>query len=218
VLPALLLAGALFDGFRRLSFVSLAARARARGARALGRAPHRVLRIGAAFVLGDYASGLDLGPPRAPGSAPRSRRAASQATLCAASARLSPIAASPAHPSDWITPRGLAFVREHVRGNVLNAYHLGGVLIYFGYPQLRRVDRLARRPVPVRLLPRAPRRALRRPRRDARVREPPRDRSHRGRAPDLRPALRGPRVRARGFALVYADELTLPCVAREAGS
>ena len=28
-------------------------------------------------------------------------------------------------------------MREHVRGNVLNSYHLGGVLIYFAYPQLR---------------------------------------------------------------------------------
>jgi hypothetical protein len=39
-------------------------------------------------------------------------------------------------PSDYITAAGLEYVREHVRGNVLNSYHLGAVLTYFGYPQL----------------------------------------------------------------------------------
>ena len=28
-------------------------------------------------------------------------------------------------------------MREHVRGNVLNSYPLGGVLTYFAFPQLR---------------------------------------------------------------------------------
>jgi hypothetical protein len=137
VLPALLLAGAIFDGFRRLSFVSLLL-APALAALALSAERHIAFYgIGAAFVLGDYASGLALG---------RRARTALGAALAVGLLAANAFAASAigfadrsltAHPSDWITPRGLAFVREHVRGNVLNSYHLGGVLIYFGYPQLR---------------------------------------------------------------------------------
>ena len=135
--PAILLAGAIFDGGRRMSFVSILLAA-ALAALALSAERHiAFFGIGAAFALGDYASGL------APG---RRVRTAIAAALAVALIGANAFAAAAlgfgdrsltAHPSDGITPRGLAFVREHVRGNVLNSYHLGGALIYFGYPQLR---------------------------------------------------------------------------------
>jgi len=135
--PAILLAGAILDGGRRMSFVSMLLAA-ALAALALSAERHiAFFGIGAAFALGDYASGL------APG---RRVRTAIAAALAVALIGANAFAAAAlgfgdrsltAHPSDGITPRGLAFVREHVRGNVLNSYHLGGALIYFGYPQLR---------------------------------------------------------------------------------
>jgi hypothetical protein len=42
----------------------------------------------------------------------------------------------PTLPPD-VTSRGLEFINRHVKGNVLNSYSLGGLLIYFTYPQIR---------------------------------------------------------------------------------
>jgi hypothetical protein len=41
------------------------------------------------------------------------------------------------HPSRYITRDGLDWIRRNVRGNVLNRWMLGGVLIYHAWPQVR---------------------------------------------------------------------------------
>jgi hypothetical protein len=137
LVPAILVIGAIAGGYRRMSFVSMLI-AIAFSALAVSAERHiTFFGIAAAFVLGDYASGLTLG---------RRSRAVLAAALPVALLGANAFAATElgfadrsltAHPSDWITPRGLSFVRENVRGNVLNSYHLGGALIYFAYPQLR---------------------------------------------------------------------------------
>jgi len=138
VLPAFLAAAAaVLIGFRRLSFVSLLVGG-SLAALALSAIRHiPFFGIGAAFVLGDFAAGLDPGR--------RARRAVG-ASLVAALLVVNVYAATSLglenrslaqHPSPFITRRGLAFIRDHVQGNVLNLWDLGGLLIYFTYPQIR---------------------------------------------------------------------------------
>jgi len=41
------------------------------------------------------------------------------------------------NPSLYVTPRAIQFIRRNLRGNVLNDWSVGGLLIYFAYPQVR---------------------------------------------------------------------------------
>jgi hypothetical protein len=137
VIPATLAAAAILVGFRRLSFVSMLLVV---FLAALALSANRHLAFfgfGVAFVLGDFAAGRALG---------RRSRTAVAASLVVVMFAANAFAALSLgienrslaqHPSPWVTERGLEFIRRHVRGNVLNAYHLGGLLIYFNHPQIR---------------------------------------------------------------------------------
>jgi hypothetical protein len=137
VAPAALAALAIATGWRRLSFVSMLL-AVALAALALRSNRHLALfGIGAAFLLADSARGVELG---------RVARAALAGGLVAALVSANATNARPfglaerslaRNPSQWMTPQGLDFVRANVRGNVLNRWHLGGLLIYFAWPQVR---------------------------------------------------------------------------------
>jgi hypothetical protein len=128
---------AIAIGFRRLSFVSMLLAVAAVALALSARRHITVAGIGVTWLLAEFAAGHAIGP--------RVRTAialALVASLVAANVRsareLSYVDRSlTSNPSDYITARGLEYVREHVRGNVLNSYHLGSVLTYFGYPQLR---------------------------------------------------------------------------------
>jgi hypothetical protein len=137
LVPAGLVAAALVAGHRRLSTVTFGL-ALCFSALALSGNRHiTFFAIAAAFVLGDFAAGL------APGPRVRSALAVSlvaallaanvitAATLGLGGRRLSE------HPSPYVSEQGLAFLRDHVEGNVLNSYHLGGLLIYFTWPRIR---------------------------------------------------------------------------------
>jgi hypothetical protein len=93
--------------------------------------------LGSALVLAEFARGVLLG-----------RRAATLATLCLSGVLLAAGASAAAkrdwsarrlelHPSPYVTARGLEYVRRHVRGNVLNSWSIGGLLIYYAYPKVR---------------------------------------------------------------------------------
>jgi hypothetical protein len=137
VVCASLVSAGLLLGFRRLSFVSVLL---AGCLGALAFASHRHLAlfgIGAAWVLGDFARGARLGP---------GARTAVAASLIAALVAANAFAAAATgfrdrslarNPSPFLTERGLEFILRNVRGNVLNRWSLGGLLIYFGYPQIR---------------------------------------------------------------------------------
>jgi hypothetical protein len=137
VVPASLVLLALATGFRRLSFVS-GLLAGSLALLALSSNRHLPLfGFGAAFLLGDWTRGVALG---------RRRHTALAAALVAALVAGNATSARPVgfaersltrKPSLWMTKRGLDFVRTHIRGNVLNRWHLGGLLIYFAYPQVR---------------------------------------------------------------------------------
>jgi hypothetical protein len=137
LVPAALGLAALATGFRRLSFVSLLL-AGCMAALALASHRHMVLfGFGSAFLLADWAHGVEPG---------RRPRVALAATLFAALVAAIACSAAPLdiaerslgrHPSAYMTERGLEFVRSRVHGNVLNRWHLGGLLIYFAHPQVR---------------------------------------------------------------------------------
>jgi hypothetical protein len=137
VVPASLVLLALATGFRRLSFVSCLL-AGSLALLALWSNRHLALfGFASAFLLGDYARGLELG---------RRSRAALAAALVAALVAANATNARPlgfaarslaGNPSPWMTKRGLDFVRTRLHGNVLNRWQLGGLLIYFAYPQVR---------------------------------------------------------------------------------
>lgn len=134
-LPACLAGAALLAGFRRLSFVSVLVVVLL-GTMAVSAERHGTLfGMGTAFLLGDFAAGLRPG---------RRGRAAVGASLVVTLLAANVYAATTfgfwrgsVRPSQWITERGLEYIRDHVRGNVLNRYNLGGVLIYFAHPQVR---------------------------------------------------------------------------------
>jgi hypothetical protein len=137
VVPTFLVLVALAHGYRRLSFVPCLVAA-ATFALALSARRHLPLfGIGAAFLLASFAGGLELG---------RRARAALAAALvgcllAANGAALSPWSLTDRrlsrNPSQDATQEGLDFIRTHVRGNVLNRWSLGGLLIYFGHPRIR---------------------------------------------------------------------------------
>jgi hypothetical protein len=137
LMPAGLATAVLLVGFRRLSFVS-ALLVGFLAALALSASRHiTFFAIGTTFLLGDFAAGLSL-PHRC-----RMGFAAVLAVLLLAANAYAVHALGLAdrslarNPSPWVTARGLEFILGHVRGNVLNEYHLGGLLIYFGHPQIR---------------------------------------------------------------------------------
>jgi len=137
VVPASLVTLAVAFGLRRLSFVSVLLAA-ALALLALSSSRHLALfGFGSAFLLADLARGARLG---------RRSRAALAVALVAALVAANAANARPLglaqrsltrDPSPWMTTQGLDFVRTHVRGNVLNRWHLGGLLIYFAWPQVR---------------------------------------------------------------------------------
>jgi len=135
-LPLLLIASLLI-GFRKLSWVSLLWAPFLIAIEVRAQRNITVAAIGAAFVLGDLAAGLEIG---------RRGRIPLAASLVAALLAANGLAAyrlgfeHPSlmqEPSHFITGQSLEFIRQHVRGNVLNQYQLGGLLIYFGYPAIR---------------------------------------------------------------------------------
>ncbi len=96
-----------------------------------------VFGIGIGFVIAQATSGLEL---RRPWQSPALAAllavvllagSASAATLSFADRSLEQ------HPSRYITRDGLDWIRRNVRGNVLNRWMLGGVLIYHAWPQVR---------------------------------------------------------------------------------
>jgi hypothetical protein len=137
VVPAFLVLVALALGYRRLSFVPCLLAA-ATIVLALSARRHLPLfGIGAAFVLGSFAGGVELG---------RRGRGVLAAVLVGCLLAANGAAAPPwsfaerrlsRNPSQDVTSDGLDFIRAHVRGNVLNRWSLGGLLIYFGHPQIR---------------------------------------------------------------------------------
>jgi hypothetical protein len=137
MVPAALLSLALATGWRRLSFVSVLL---VLALTPLVLSSYRQLAVfglGSAYVLADFARGLE---PR-----PRLRAAlaiALVALLLGANAKAATATALAArslqsNPSRFVTREGIDFVRREVRGNVLNRWVLGGVLIYYAYPQVR---------------------------------------------------------------------------------
>jgi len=137
VIPATLVAVALLAGFRRLSFVSMLLIAFLT-VLAFSASRHITLfAIGVAFLLGDFAGRF---------SPPQRSRTAIAASLVVALVAANAFAVQTLglqnrsltqHPSPWVTEQGLDFIGNHVSGNVLNPYHLGGLLIYFFHPQIR---------------------------------------------------------------------------------
>jgi hypothetical protein len=137
LVPAALLAGALVLGVRRLSAVSILL-AIVFTALAVSAARHLAFfGIAAVFVLGEFAAGLR--------PAHRTRTAIAAATAAGLAAAIVSASATlgfdrrslTRYPSPWITTEALDFVRDHLEGNVLNSYHLGGVLTWFAWPQVR---------------------------------------------------------------------------------
>ena len=133
----LVLIAAVVIGFRKLSWVSLLGAPLLIALELRAQRNVTVVAIGAAFVLGELAAGRELG---------RRARDVVAGVLVSALLAANGLAAHSLgfegrsltrHPSELITAQGLEFIRDHVRGNVLNQYQLGGLLIYFGFPQLR---------------------------------------------------------------------------------
>jgi hypothetical protein len=137
VAPTFLVLVALALGYRRLSFVPCLLAAATMVLALSARRHLPLFGIGAAFVLGSFAGGVELG---------RRGRAALAAALVGCLLSANGAAAPPRsfaerrlsrNPSTDVTSEGLDFIRTHVRGNVLNRWSLGGLLIYFGHPQIR---------------------------------------------------------------------------------
>lgn len=133
----LVLIAAVAIGFRKLSWVSLLGAPLLIALEFRAQRNVTVVAIGAAFVLGDLAAGRELS---------RRGRNLVAGVLVAALLAANALAARSLgfegrsltrHPSELVTPQALEFIRDHVRGNVLNQYQLGGLLIYFGFPQIR---------------------------------------------------------------------------------
>jgi hypothetical protein len=124
-------------GFRKLSWVSRLAAPLLIALEFRAQRNVTVVAIGAAFVLGELAANRDV-----------SRRVGNVVAGVLVAALLAGNALAvrsygfedrslTRHPSPLISAQGLAFIRDHIRGNVLNQYQLGGLLIHFGYPQIR---------------------------------------------------------------------------------
>lgn len=137
VVPLLLAIAALALRFRRVSGVSMAF-ALFLVVLAVSASRHvPFFGLGAAYLLADAARGAALGQ-RA-----RVALAAGLALLLAGGVFFTygtlglQGRSLLRNPSPWLSERGFTYIRENVRGNVLNRWQLGGVLIYFCYPQIR---------------------------------------------------------------------------------
>ena len=135
-IPLVLIASVLI-GFRKLSWVSLLGAPLLIALEFRAQRNVTVVALGAAFVLGELAAGREVSRRVGNVVAGALIAALLAANLLAARSLGFEDRSLTRHPSPLITAQGLDFIRDHVRGNVLNQYQLGGLLIHFGFPRIR---------------------------------------------------------------------------------
>jgi hypothetical protein len=93
--------------------------------------------LGSVLLFADFAKGVELDRRGNIALAATLSAGLLLASLSAAASRAWPTRSLERHPSPYATPEGVAYIRQHLRGNVLNDWSLGGLLIYFAHPQVR---------------------------------------------------------------------------------
>jgi hypothetical protein len=93
--------------------------------------------LGSVLLFADFAKGVDLDRRGRLALGATLSAGLLLASLSAAARRDWPARSLERHPSPYATPEGVEYIRRHLRGNVLNDWSLGGLLIYFAHPQVR---------------------------------------------------------------------------------